>query len=83
MSSNLDALRALASEWRDTVEMFDRAAFGLDEAALIKLRLEQNAILAEIARKQARHLRFMAGEKIEPENHECEAVLFAVGGLES
>ena len=47
----------------------------------MKLRLEQNELLAEIVRKQRRHLRFMNGEQIEPETHYAECVLVGFGGV--
>jgi hypothetical protein len=50
-----------------------------EKAALLALKLEQNELLAEIVRKQRRHLRFMNGEKIEPEVHHVQCTMTGEG----
>jgi hypothetical protein len=82
-ATHLQVLDSLARELQQNLVDYNaRANGGSDKATLLALRLEQNAALKEILRKQERHLRFMAGEKIEPEHHHVEAVLVGISGLE-
>ncbi len=81
--THLGVLDALARELQDNLSHYNHRANGkTDKATLIALRIEQIADLREILRKQERHLRFMNGEKIEPETHIVEAVITGIGGLE-
>lgn len=81
--THLEVLKALASELQDNLIHYNRLANGqTDKASALQLRLEQNAALREILRKQERHLRFMNGEPIEPETHYVEAVIVGLGGVD-
>lgn len=78
----LGVIDGLARELQDVLTAYNNRANGLTEKApLLALRLEQNEVLTETLRRQRRHLRFMNGEKIEPETHSVEAVLTAFGGV--
>jgi hypothetical protein len=78
--THLEVLKSLAWELQDCLIYYNARANGqTDKATLLALRLEQNAVLKEILKKQERHLRFMNGEKIEPEIHQVEAVLTGEG----
>jgi hypothetical protein len=81
--THLEVLDCLARELQDVLIDYNRRASGqTDESFLVALRLEQNTVLAEVVRKQRRHLRLMNGEKIEPEIHYAEAVLIGTGSGE-
>ena len=81
--THLGVIESLARELQDNLNSYNRRANGeTDKATLLALRLEQIASLREVLRKQERHLRFMNGEKIEPEIHVVEAVVTGLGGLE-
>ena len=80
--THLGVLDSLARELQANLNDYNGRANGqTDKATLLALRLEQITVLREILRKQERHLRFMNGEKIEPENHLVEAVIAGTGGL--
>jgi hypothetical protein len=82
--THLGVLDALARELQDNLLHYNSRCSGIeDKRELLALRLQQNDDLTEILRKQRRHLRFMNGEKIEPETHVVEAVLTGFGGLVS
>ena len=81
--THLQVLHALAEELQQALADCNRKCNGIrDKATLLKFRLEQNELLEYILHKQRRHLRYMNGEKIEPEVHYAEAVLTGFGGLE-
>ena len=74
---------ALAKELQDNLVEYNRQASGVkDKKTLLAIRIAQNDILREILRKQLRHLRYMNGEKIEPETHYVEAEIFGFGGVD-
>ena len=78
--THLTVLDSLARELQQVLTDYNRRANGVtDMATLVTLRLEQNTVLAEVVRKQRRHLRLMNGEKIEPETHYAEAVMVGRG----
>lgn len=80
--THLAVFDALANELQDNLVEYNRRANGeTDKLKLAVLRLEQSDALTEILRKQRRHLRFIKGEKIEPETHVVEATIVGVGGL--
>jgi hypothetical protein len=67
----------------DTLAHFNARASGLDDKAeLIQIYLAQTEALKEIVRKHERSLRFMNGEKVEPEHHYVEAQLIGKSNLE-
>jgi hypothetical protein len=81
--THLGVLDSLARELQENLVFYNSRSNGqTDKATLLALRLEQINTLREILRKQERHLRFMNGEKIEPENHLVEAIITGSGGLE-
>jgi hypothetical protein len=78
--THLGVLDSLARELQENLVLYNQRLNGVrDKEVLLGIRLEQNAALKEILRKQERHLRFMKGEKIEPENHAVEAVFTGEG----
>lgn len=78
---HLAVLKALADELQAALSDYNARCNGqTDKTTLLGLRLEQNTLLAEIVRKQRRHLRYMNGEKIEPETHYAECVMIGFGG---
>ncbi len=80
--THLGVLQRLAEELQQNLVDYNSRANGqTDKATLLALRLEQIIVLRELLRKQERHIRFMNGEKIEPENHLVEAVITGKGGL--
>lgn len=80
--THLGVVDALARELQEVLNTYNAKSNGItDKATLLALRLEQNSVLAEVLRKQRRHLRFMNGEKIEPETHYAEAIITGRGGL--
>lgn len=50
-----------------------------DKDALLRLRREQNSVMAEVLKKHARAMAYMAGEPYEPVAHAAEAILVGVG----
>lgn len=81
--THLGVLDSLAKELQQNLIDYNARANGqTDKSTLLALRLEQIATLREILRKQERHIRFMNGEKIEPETHYVEAVVYGSGGLQ-
>jgi hypothetical protein len=81
--THIPVLDSLARELQQCLVDYNSRANGItDKATLLALRLEQNDALVEITRKQRRHLKFMSGEKIEPETHVIEATIIGLGGLE-
>ena len=81
--THLGVLDALANELQMKLIEYNALADGMkDKKELLRLRIQQNEELKEILRKQLRHLKFMNGEKIEPETHFVEAVIEGKGGLQ-
>jgi hypothetical protein len=81
--THLAVFDSLAKEMQDNLVDYNRRANGqTDKTILCALRLEQIVALREILRKQERHIRYMNGEKIEPENHLVEAIILGTGGLD-
>lgn len=81
-ATHLEVITRLADELQECLVRYNRNCNGeLDKRTLLTLRLAQNAELKEILRRQERHLRFMNGEKIEPETHFVEAVIDGRGGV--
>ena len=76
---HLAVISALADELQEALTRYNRLSNGIsDKDTLLRLRLEQNDLLAEIVRKQRRHLRYMNGEQIEPEIHSANCDIFVV-----
>lgn len=51
----------------------------ISDQGLLDANRQRNRDLLELCRKHKRVLDFMAGEKVEPENHSAEAVLVGIG----
>jgi hypothetical protein len=82
--THLAVMESLAKELMECLLDYNRKTSGItDKTTLIAMRLEQSDVLTEILRKQRRHLRFMNGEKIEPEIHYAECTIVGIGGMEA
>lgn len=77
----LEVLDEIDRELQQVVVDYNLRMLGVvGKKNLLKIRLEQNLVLAEIVKKHNRVLRFQMGEEIEPVAHAGEAVLLGVGG---
>lgn len=78
---HLEMFAAHAQEVADVIVRYNECINGVtDKAELVRLRLNHVREMISLLERQARALRFMAGEKIEPEMHFGEAVLVGIGG---
>jgi hypothetical protein len=80
--THLEVIKRLSDELQQCLIDYNLRSNGCtDKKTLLALRLEQVVVLREMLRRQERHLRYMNGEKIEPEAHAIEAVIDGRGGL--
>ncbi len=76
----LEVLDEIDRELQRVVSEFNLRMIGIvGKRNLLNLRMEQNAILADMVKKHNRILRFQLGEDVEPVAHAGEAVLLGVG----
>lgn len=77
----METLDALARELQSQLIEYNHQASGItDKETLAKLRLEQNANMVELLRKQRRALEFMLGMEVTPEVQFAEAIIEGKGG---
>jgi hypothetical protein len=70
---HLQEIDELICQYRDLAE-------GKDGPDLMAIAQAGNAAIAELVERQGRALKFLAGEKIEPEVQFAEGVLIGIGG---
>lgn len=77
----LDTLADIERELQEIISIYNLRSLGLvGKATLVRLRLEQNMVLAEAVARHNRVLRYFAGEPVEPVAHSAEAILVGVMG---
>lgn len=74
-------LDAHAIELQVIIHNANADAANAQGAELLAARRRMNQALQDKLKEQARVMTFMAGEKVEPEQHFGEAVLLPAGGL--
>ena len=78
---HLEDFAGLAREVMDMVAQYNARMSGLtDKAEMVSIRLEHIRDLTGLLQKQSRFLRYMAGEKVEPEVQFAEAIVTGLGG---
>ncbi len=79
---HLGVLAAHIREIQEWVVNYNTTTNGVtDRETLLRLQMEFNNDLAETLRKQSRSLKFMLGDKVEPEMQFAEIVLNGKGGV--
>jgi hypothetical protein len=70
---HLQEIDELICQYRDLAD-------GKEEMELLVIAINGNAAIAELVARQGRALKFLAGEKVDPEVQFAEGVLLGIGG---